>query len=155
MTATGHAIIGAAIATQVGNPLIAIPLAFFSHYLCDKLPHWDAMTIKTKSKTTVLIQSTIDVLLSFLVTWLIFIAFLGFKNQGLILICAFTAQLPDWFEVPYMAFKIKLPLLYNKYRLQERVHEVWFNSNLEAPWGIITQVIVCAAAVVLVAYLKV
>lgn len=154
MTATGHAIVGAAIATQITNPFLALPAAFFSHYLCDKLPHWDAMTEKNKSKKAILVQSAIDVFLSVALVWLIFISFLSFKNATLIYACALAAQLPDWLEVPYMVFKIKIPIIYNKYRIQERVHKIWFNSNLSAPWGIITQVVVCGATILLVALSK-
>lgn len=40
MTATNHALTGAAIATVIRQPLLAIPLAFASHFVCDSLPHF-------------------------------------------------------------------------------------------------------------------
>lgn len=40
MTATNHALTGAAIATLVRQPYLAIPLAFASHFFCDALPHF-------------------------------------------------------------------------------------------------------------------
>lgn len=40
MTATNHALTGAAIATLVRQPYLAIPLAFVSHFACDALPHF-------------------------------------------------------------------------------------------------------------------
>jgi membrane-bound metal-dependent hydrolase YbcI (DUF457 family) len=44
MTATGHAIIGVAIAATIPNPFIAVPIAIGSHILADIFPHWDTGT---------------------------------------------------------------------------------------------------------------
>ncbi len=44
MLSIAHVVTGSFIATQVGNPLIAIPLIFASHYLEDWIPHWDVGT---------------------------------------------------------------------------------------------------------------
>jgi hypothetical protein len=40
MTGTNHALTGAVIASIVGQPALAIPLAFASHFLLDSLPHF-------------------------------------------------------------------------------------------------------------------
>jgi len=40
MTATNHALTGAAIGLLVGEPLIAVPAAIASHFICDALPHY-------------------------------------------------------------------------------------------------------------------
>lgn len=40
MTATNHALTGALVATLVKQPLLGIPLAFASHFICDALPHF-------------------------------------------------------------------------------------------------------------------
>lgn len=154
MTATGHAIIGAAIATQITNPFVALPVAFLSHFVCDKLPHWDVMTDKHKTKQLIVFESALDVLLSLFLVWLIFISALQFTNPLLLFASAFAAQLPDWLEVPYSIFKIKIPLVYNNYKIQSKIHDLWFDSRMTAPWGVITQVVVCAGVVLLVAMSK-
>src|SRR5438270_5495542 len=41
MTATNHAITGAAIALAVKKPELAIPLAFISHFALDAIPHYN------------------------------------------------------------------------------------------------------------------
>src|SRR5690242_2115662 len=41
MTATNHALSGAVIALAVKNPVLAIPLAFVSHFVLDLLPHYN------------------------------------------------------------------------------------------------------------------
>lgn len=53
MTATNHALTGAAIGLLVGEPLIAVPAAIASHFICDALPHYgrvgpDSKTIGSK-----------------------------------------------------------------------------------------------------------
>lgn len=136
MTATAHAIVGAAIAARIVDPAIALPLAFASHFVFDKLPHWDVMTEADHGNhKAIFIKSTLDVLLGFSLIFLLF----GFSP--LILLGAFAAQLPDWLEVPaLLGYKFK-PFELN-YRFQHWVHDVWFDSRLKAPWGIITQLIV-------------
>lgn len=41
MTGTNHALTGGVIGLAIGGP-VAIPLAFFSHFICDWLPHYGA-----------------------------------------------------------------------------------------------------------------
>jgi len=41
MLETPHVAVGIAIATKVGNPMLAIPIAFASHFVLDKIPHWN------------------------------------------------------------------------------------------------------------------
>ena len=40
MIATNHALTGAAIAVVIKQPILAIPLAFVSHFICDAIPHF-------------------------------------------------------------------------------------------------------------------
>lgn len=40
MTATNHALAGAALGLVVQQPLLALPLAFLSHFVLDALPHY-------------------------------------------------------------------------------------------------------------------
>lgn len=40
MTGVNHALTGALIGGVISQPLIAIPLAFASHFVCDALPHF-------------------------------------------------------------------------------------------------------------------
>lgn len=143
MTATGHALVGAALATKISNPLLGIPIAVFSHFLCDKVPHWDPMVNKAKSKNRVIIESVFDVILSFVLVTLFFL-FLFPKEVSLpyLFVMAFAAQLPDWLEIPHFLFNVPIPLVEYNYKIQKWFHDVWFDSRLDAPWGIITQVVV-------------
>ncbi len=136
MTATAHSLIGAAIVTKIPDPAISLPLAFLSHFVMDKIPHWDIMTNHPKSPKRIVIESAIDVLLGFVLSILIF----GFNP--LILCAAFLAQLPDWLEIPYTIFGKRFFFTDLNYKIQKWVHDFWFDSRLPAPWGIVTQVIV-------------
>jgi len=42
VTAVNHALTGTAIGLLVGEPLIALPAALASHFVCDALPHFDS-----------------------------------------------------------------------------------------------------------------
>ena len=50
MLETPHVAVGAAIATKIPNPVIAIPLAFASHFLLEKIPHWNPHLNTEKNK---------------------------------------------------------------------------------------------------------
>lgn len=140
MTATSHALIGASIGAALPNPALALPLAFLSHFLCDKVPHWDTMTEKKlKTKTQIIRETILDVMLSLGLVAIIFIGLFHVTNPTTVLLAAFMAQLPDWLEVPYTLFNIKIPVFYENYRVQSWIHHVWFDSRLKAPWGILTQ----------------
>ncbi len=52
MTATNHALTGAIIGLAVGEPLIALPAALASHFVCDALPHFGSKYPKKIIKTT-------------------------------------------------------------------------------------------------------
>lgn len=50
MTATNHALTGAVIGLSVGNPLIALPAALLSHFVCDAIPHFSDPKLKVGSR---------------------------------------------------------------------------------------------------------
>ncbi len=62
MTATNHAMTGAIIGLTVSNPVAAVVIAFFSHFVLDAIPHFgvDEDFYKTKPFRVVLV---IDALL--------------------------------------------------------------------------------------------
>lgn len=40
MTGINHALAGTAVASAIRQPLLALPLAFVSHFVCDMMPHF-------------------------------------------------------------------------------------------------------------------
>ena len=91
MTATGHALTGALVATVVKQPLLAIPLAFLSHFVCDALPHlgFEDFSFGSKILQRWLIVDGIVVALV-LASIVLFIA-----SPLLVVVCACVAMSPD------------------------------------------------------------
>ncbi|MBI2034986.1 MAG: hypothetical protein HYT11_04605 [Candidatus Levybacteria bacterium] len=70
MTATSHAIIGAVIAAKISNPILAIPIAIFSHIAADAFPHWDTGTHKpNKSRRRFFLETLVDVTTGFILSY--------------------------------------------------------------------------------------
>lgn len=134
MTATNHYLTGVAIATIVPNPIIALPLAFISHFILDVLPHFGDKDYRQK-------------LPKFYWIWRIdFVILCGF------LIWTFMS-LPWWFMLagflgtsPDLAWVYRFQFL----EKQGKYHEPkmnWFNQfhahiqKFERSWGIYLEVI--------------
>ena len=135
MTATGHALIGTVIAAKIGNPVLAIPIAIYSHLLADAFPHWDAGTnAKNKTHKRLIVDAVIDVLLSFLVSYLVIYFLFPKTNLIYAFIIVLASQGFDWLTMPYYFFNIKLPLFTWAYHFQKN-----FDNRLDKPWGVINQ----------------
>lgn len=144
MTATGHALIGTIIAAKVGNPALAIPIAIGSHFLADALPHWDTGTNrKTKSRKTFLAESAFDVLLGFVLSWLLIVWVFPTTNVPYAFLIIIMAQLPDWLTAPYTFFNMNFFPFSNVYHFQKK-----FDNRLDGPWGVINQVAVVLTLII-------
>jgi hypothetical protein len=98
MTATNHALTGALIGLASGQPLIALPAAFVSHFVCDALPHYGSAdpekTIRTAGFRNYLAA---DASLCFM---LVLILALARPDHWLLAaFCAFLAASPDFFWI--------------------------------------------------------
>ncbi|OGH21267.1 MAG: hypothetical protein A2958_02090 [Candidatus Levybacteria bacterium RIFCSPLOWO2_01_FULL_38_13] len=143
MTATGHAIIGTVIATKIGNPALAIPLAFISHIIGDLFPHWDEGTNgKTKSKERIIKEALIDVILGFALSYLLIFLLFPQTNILYAFLIIVTSQLLDWLTAPWYFFGIKPFKVFYKFQKM-------FDNRMPAPWGIINQVAILALLVLL------
>lgn len=149
MTATAHAVIGASIAKVLPNPYLGLPLALISHFIVDKIPHWDPMTDKAKkTKRLIWIETLTDVAVSFILVAILANFFWTKISPSYLFLSAFVSQLPDWLEVPYVFFQQKITPFYQIYLGQKWIHDVWFDARLSAPWGVIIQLLVMAIFVV-------
>lgn len=140
MTATGHAVIGTVIASQIGDPVLAIPIALISHLAADLFPHWDPGTNRhQKSKERFLTEGFIDVVASLIITLLLVIFIFPQTDLIYAYMVVFFAQFFDWATAPYLFFKIEKPGIFkNFYNFQKN----YFDNKLDKPWGIIGQVAV-------------
>lgn len=135
MTATAHSLVGAALAVKIGNPALAVPLAFASNFLLDVVPHWDVGTnwhdrplIKT------FIFAAMDVFLGLSLSLLLFSHSV---NISYLLSMILVATLADWLEAPYIFLGLRIPPFYWFYKIQSKLH--WKNDG----WlGVLTQITV-------------
>lgn len=145
MTATAHAVLGTVIAAKIGNPLLAVPLSFTSHFVADMIPHWDVgIGWRKKSKERFFIESVIDVILGYGLSYLLIIFLFPATDLYYAFLLITISQLPDWLMVPYLYLKNKLPFFKFFYTMQHHL-----NHSLNSPWGIINQVVILVALIAL------
>lgn len=147
MLETPHVIVGAAIATKVVNPALAIPLAFASHFVLEQIPHWNPHlnTEKKKygkptSQTTWIV--VVDVLASLAIGG--YIASTALPNTAhatTILLACFASVLPDVIEGPYFFLNMKSKLMMRWINFQKSLQ----NDTGVIP-GLVTQVVTSLAA---------
>lgn len=143
MTATAHAVIGTVIAAKIGNPALAIPLAFLSHFAADMVPHWDtAFGSPKKNKKRILVETIGDVILGFSLSYSIIVFLFPGTNIFYAFLMIIVAQLPDWMFAPYYFFDIKS--LKWAYDLGKNT-----NVSIDKPWGVITQIVSVSAVILL------
>jgi len=110
---TPHAIVGAAIASKIPNPLISLPLAFASHFVLDRVPHWNPhlnTELKNHGKVTEKSKQIIALDVVTALTFGISISFMNLPDQNAainVLLGSFIAVLPDLIEGPYFFWNIK------------------------------------------------
>jgi hypothetical protein len=102
VTAPNHALTGALIGLTISNPLLALPLAFISHFICDAIPHYDQPGDPkeriTSSKRFIYEQLVTGFTLCVLIVLLL--ALTRPKHWLTAAICAFLATSPDLFWIP-------------------------------------------------------
>ena len=110
---TPHVIVGAAIATKVVHPALAIPLSFASHFLLEKIPHWNPhLNTETEKFGAPTKRSTLIVIVdaSLALVSGSYIAYRALPNTALaltILASCFFSVLPDLIEGPYFFLKVR------------------------------------------------
>lgn len=146
MLETPHVVVGAAIATKIVNPFLAIPLAFGSHFLLERVPHWNPhLNTEIKKYGHVTKQSTqlviADVFLSLFLGG--FIASRVLPDTGhaaVILVSSFAAVLPDVVEGPYFFLKMKNKFIDKWISFQKSIQ-----TDTTLIPGLLTQVVTVSA----------
>lgn len=147
MLETPHVIVGAAIATKIVHPALAIPLAFGSHFLLEKIPHWNPhLNTETekygkptrRSTQIVILDTTLALTAGF------FIASRVLPDTGhalTILAACLAAALPDIVEGPYFFLGYRSKLIKRWIKFQKSIQ---VDTNLVP--GLLTQAATIAAA---------
>jgi len=144
---TPHVIVGAAIATKVVHPALAIPLAFASHFILEKVPHWNphlnTETEKfgrpTKKSTAIVVVDAAVALASGS-----YLAYRTLPNQALaitVFISCFVAVLPDLIEGPYFFLNVRNEVVKRWIKFQKSLQ-----VDTDIIPGLATQLITIAAA---------
>ncbi len=144
---TPHVVVAAAIATKVANPALAIPLALGSHFVLEKVPHWNPHwntekktlgRVTKKTITVVLIDAGVSLFLG------IYIAYLSLPNYNLaitVLLACLAGVLPDLIEAPYFFFDIKSKFIDKWIAFQKSIQ-----VDTEVIPGLVTQALTVFAA---------
>jgi hypothetical protein len=149
MLETPHVAIGAAIATKIPNPFIAIPLAFLSHFVMEKVPHWNPHLVTetkkygapTKKSVIVII---IDVTLALgLGSYIAFQVYPDINHIVTIYLASFASVLPDLVEAPYFFLHWR-----NKFLKKWLTFQKSLQVDTTPFWGLLTQVVTIAAVFV-------
>ncbi len=145
MLETPHVVVGAAIASSVVHPALAIPLALGSHFVLETIPHWNPHLNretdrfgKPTAKTTAIVIA--DATVALLIGGSI--AYRALPNTALaltILFACFASVLPDLAEAPYFFLGVRKQFIKNWISTQKKLQA---DANI---WvGLLTQAIVIA-----------
>lgn len=145
MTATNHALTGALIGLVVGQPVIAIPVAFLSHFVCDAIPHYGQTTENVWSKIFK-VYLLIDALLC-----VGLVGALTYRHPVhwlLASICAFLATSPDLYWIPRFTFGLRN----HKPMKRDRIGKLLGSEGIQwfqRPIGAVVEVAWAVGAIVL------
>lgn len=143
-----HMLLGALIGKEINNPILAIILAFFSHYILDFLPHVEyPIENIEKNQWTKALPDILRVALDFSLG--ILLIFLFSKNHPIIYVCAFFAIIPDGLSLLKSFAKNKILEKHSKLH-QEKIHFLK-HKKISNFWRIFSQV---AVTVICVVFLK-
>jgi len=112
MLLTPHTVAGIVIGAAVANPVIAVPAAFFSHFLLDFVPHWDDLGLGKALEHSQHLSArsfrvvALDALISLsLVLLFLYWAMPDYGIAATILACVVAANLPDAFYIPLVILR--------------------------------------------------
>ncbi len=151
MRAINHAVTGAVIGLTISEPVVAIPMAVVSHYVCDALPHFGP-----RHRGVTMMRSTwfhwaliTDALFCFgLVLWLVISRPLSWP---LAVICAFLAAAPDLLAINRYRHALNQTVWKPNWYSRFAVKIQWF----ERPSGAIVEMAwFIAALIILVPFLR-
>lgn len=147
MLSIAHGATGALIASKIPNPLVSIPLVLLSHYLEDRVPHWDVgqgLTKHKKSKKAAFLEELFfDFPLSIIIVYFIFQA--GHPLDWRIWLGWFAALLPDFLEFPYLFMNMRFfPI-----KQLAKLHAIVHRSTPQKLWGLLPQILVILLVILL------
>lgn len=149
MLETPHVIVAAAIAYKVGNPAIALPLALGSHFILEKVPHWNPhlnTELRKYGKLTsvtmriIFLDSSLALLSGF---YLASLAMPDINKFLIIILACLLGIMPDLVEAPYFLWKKKNKMLERLVGFQKSIQ----NDTTPLP-GLFTQLVTILAVII-------
>ncbi len=153
MLLTPHVFVGVAIGTSLTNPILAVPLSFFMHFVGDKVPHWDFYSNTKKDErrkgwrpiavmADLAIGIGVGLTFTYYTLWVINDPALAVN----VFLCGIASVLPDALEGPYIFMEKEPKWLQPITNIQKKMQ---FQAPL--PWGLLTQVAVVLVCLVVAA----
>ena len=144
MLITTHAITGFTIGSISGNPYLASPLCFASHYIFDALPHFEVSTFRKPNEKGLLPKNFWEVffVLIDIFVALIFLFFFRHLWSPASLAGVVFSVLPDFLDNVFLwsSYLHKLPIFQELFALHKEFHHTARGKKIFL--GILTQVII-------------
>lgn len=138
MRAINHALTGAIIGLVSGEPLLAVPLAIASHFICDAIPHYGKGPESIKEdlfKNLLYIDAALCFLLVVVLAWQ------QPPHWQLAAVCAFLAAAPDFLSfnrfIKARQGKPWKPSMYAKFATGIQWFERPIGAVVEAVWFVV------------------
>jgi hypothetical protein len=163
-----HLLLGALIGQKISNPILAIVLAFLSHYFLDFIPHIEYPLKEDTKNWNDFLSNALKIFLDFCLGILLILIFS--KNQLIIYICAFLAILPDGFTVLSHFIPNKILEIHSNFHTK-KIHFLKYNpveyceaaispsaklfnrlKKISNFWRIISQIMILIISVILLRY---
>ncbi len=151
MTGTNHGLTGAVIALIVKEPLLAVPLSFASHFVCDAIPHFGVID-HPGGPDDELFGRKFNIILvtDFLVavSLMVVIGMLFPAQRWLIWWCMVAAAIPDSVSAYYRLYieriKKRKPHYDRLYLFHRNIQwsETHYGWLVEVPWFLLMGMIV-------------
>lgn len=147
MLSIAHGTAGALIALKISSPYLSIPLVLASHYLEDRIPHWDIgqglSSWKKTRKAAFLQELFFDFPLSILLVYLIFQ--IGQPFNWRVWLGWFFGLLPDFLEFPYLFLDMKFTPIRQLAAFHSWVHR----STPDKLLGLLPQILLILSSLLL------
>jgi len=132
MTGLSHAATGIAIAVAVPHAVFALPLAFVSHFVLDKLPHWGSEHLHgghAKFRRIILLDTVAGV------AFVVFMMLAMPQHALLIALAAMAATAPDLMWLPNFIRQARG----RQTRPHNRLMRWHSKLQYERSWGVATE----------------
>jgi len=149
-----HLLLGALIGQKISDPVLAIVLAFLSHYFLDLFPHIEyPIENITKKQWHRALPDILRVILDFSVGILLIFLFanpLANSKNIIIFACALFAILPDGFSLLDSVAKNKILQKHSKFH-QKRIHFLR-DKKISIFWRVSSQIIAVITFIILLKF---